>query len=310
MVKRKAIRRFYFSMGRWRRGCVPWRCGPERCSQVWSVVGLPGSVVRWRLWSAPAYAHRAWGIGSGGIVAAVRADHLEALIGKIVPVEGGGRVLPFGGAFAAGGLEVDDPLAPAREEVGRDRHGTFDVASAPVLRVGTTPSGIGALYRLAMRRRWKAVPTASKVPAMRPTVAGGTARPGRGGGTSPTLRRDRPGTKPAGMTRSPPGRGAQISRARAVGRYRRVPGIPGLILPGSHGRRYRRVPLRRPHPPPLPGQRRHPPPSRPEWSRPGPGAPPAGNRCPNPCRRPGSSSPSRRPPVGGSLSSQSAAASG
>ena len=45
------------------------------------------------------------------------------------------------------------------------------------------------------------------IPATRPTVAGGTGRPSRGGRISPTLRVDRPSAKPARMTRS-------ISRAQ------------------------------------------------------------------------------------------------
>ena len=64
--------------------------------------------------------------GGGEAVAAVRADHFEALAGGAAPVEGGGQALPFGGAFAAGGLEVDDSLAPVGEDAGGDRHGTPD----------------------------------------------------------------------------------------------------------------------------------------------------------------------------------------
>ena len=52
--------------------------------------------------------------GGGEAVAAIRADHLEPFADGAAPVEGNGQAFPFGGAFAAGRLEVDDPLAPVR----------------------------------------------------------------------------------------------------------------------------------------------------------------------------------------------------
>ena len=66
------------------------------------------------------------GQGGGEAVAAVRADHSDALAGGAAPVEGVGQALPFGGTFAAGGLEVDDPLAPVRKDPEGHRDGPPD----------------------------------------------------------------------------------------------------------------------------------------------------------------------------------------
>ena len=63
--------------------------------------------------------------GQGG-GKAVRANHFEAFAGGTAPVGGGGRALPFVGAFAAGGLEVDDLLAPVGEKAEGDRNGMPD----------------------------------------------------------------------------------------------------------------------------------------------------------------------------------------
>ena len=114
------------------------------------------------------------GQGGGEAVAAVRADHFEVPAGGAAPVEGVGQAFPFGGAFSAGGLEVDDPLAPVGKDAGGDREGPLR-APTPILRVGTTPSGMMALQRSVGRRRWKA--------ATRLMVAGETGR--RAGAAEP-----------------------------------------------------------------------------------------------------------------------------
>ena len=63
-----------------------------------------------------------------------------------------GGLLPFGGAFAVGGLEVDDPLAPVGKDTEGHRDGTPDgVGGGPARRHHAV--GHGALQRSVRVRR-------------------------------------------------------------------------------------------------------------------------------------------------------------
>ena len=148
------------------------------------------------------------GQGGGEAVAAVGADHFEAFAGEAVPVEGAEQAFPFGCTFAAGELEVDDLLAPVGEDAEGHRDRPPDGADA----------GFACEHHVVGHEGLAAVGEGAAVEGGDGGDGGdggvqcpGDAVDGRGRDRSPeqgqedpppTLRVDRPGTKPARMTRS------------------------------------------------------------------------------------------------------------